>query len=482
MLEKMFTTKMSADKKKLQTRFSKIRSKNGRLSKLIGSIFFGIIIITIISVGIIIAVNESKDYKMTEDEFSDYINRPIGSIMAELDYVDDEILVFHYLEGFFVVDQKSYEIRHKINLSKLNIAGHTQGDCFTVFKIDKDGNFAYLTNEGPDESAGKFENYIINLKTGEVKIGNAPDGTEFFANYKDTSSAVKDTYGWYSSRCINMGKERTYYLTTLDSKVSAIQIVVDINMEDYDNVGMRYVFQGEYESLSQQKENIIKGALSDNEEILINSEFQWEVNDDKVKYIINKLSERRNIKHIKIKDGNYDVRIYDVWNNDSKENNPRIFIIDNYKFELVLSMSISMEEQKFFVDFLSNQEIKQSNLYTKTKEFLEKEFRRVYTPYYDIQNLIISNWHESGNEATFFYQMTYFNYNRNPDKAAYIQEAKQRSQKEYETLYKDYLALKKGNYEFKIILNDGQFELYSNVSPNGTEWAPIKIDDYIGAE
>ena len=202
-----------------------------------------------------------------------------------------------------------------------------------------------------------------------MKIGNAPDGTEFFANYKDTSSAVKDTYGWYSSRCINIGKERTYYLTTLDSKVSAIQIVVDINMEDYDNVGMRYVFQGEYESLSQQKENIIKGALSDNEEILINSEFQWEVNDDKVKYIINKLSERRNIKHIKIKDGNYDVRIYDVWNNDSKENNPRIFIIDNYKFELVLSMSISMEEQKFFVDFLAIRKLNKATYTLKLRSF-----------------------------------------------------------------------------------------------------------------
>lgn len=148
MLEKMFTTKMSADKKKLQSRFSKIRSKNGKLSKVIGGILFGIIIIAIICVGVMIAVNNTKDYRMTDAEFSDYINRPIGSIMADLDYVDDEKLVFHYLEGFFVVVQQSYEIRHKINLSKLNIAGHTQGDSFTVFKVDKDGEFAYLTNEG----------------------------------------------------------------------------------------------------------------------------------------------------------------------------------------------------------------------------------------------------------------------------------------------------------------------------------------------
>ncbi|MBO5020882.1 MAG: hypothetical protein J6D52_09490 [Clostridia bacterium] len=483
MLEKMFTTKMSADKKKLQSRFSKIRSKNGKLSKVIGGILFGIIIAAIICVGVMIAVNDTKDYRMTDEEFSDYIHRPIGAIMADIDYVDDEKLVFHYLEGFFVMDQQSYEILHKINLSKLNIAGHTQGDCYTVFKIDKDGRFAYLTNEGiNDDRVAKYDNYIIDLKTGEVKIGNAPNGTDFFTNYADTSSTVKDTYGWYSSRCINIGEDRTFYLTTQDSIIAALQLVVDIHMKDYENVGMRYVFGNDYVSAAQLKQNIIHNALEDDEEILINSGFHWEVNDDKVKSIINKLSETRNMKYIDIKDGNYDVRIYDIWNNATEENNPMIFIIDNYKFELVFSMSIRMDEQKFFVNLLSNPESQQSNLYTKTKEFLEKEFRRVYTQYYDIQNLTISDWQENGNEATFFYKMTFLNYNRDPDKAEYIQEAKKRSQKEYETLYKDYLALKEANYEFKVVLNGGEIELYSNVSPKGTEWAPIKIDDYVVGE
>jgi len=479
MLEKMFTTKMSADKKKLQSRFSKIRSKNGRLSKLFSGILFGIIIIAIISVGVIIAINITKDYRMTEDEFSDYINRPIGSIMADLDYVDDEKLVFHYLEGFFVIDQQSYEIRHKINLSKLNIAGHTQGDCFTVFKIDKNGNYAYLINEGSSDLVGNYDNYIVNLTTGTIKKGNMPDGTELFANYAGTAT-VKDAEGWVGTGIIERDG-KTYYLTVKDSVIGAIQLATV-----YDNVGnevdMRYVFGDGYVSLSQQKLNIINESLSDNEEILVNSGFYWEVNDDKVKSIINKLSETRNMKYIDIKDGNYDVRIYDIWNNATEENNPMIFIIDNYKLELVFSMSISMDEQRFFVNLLSNPEIQQSNLYAKTKEFLEKEFRRVYTQYYDIQNLTISDWQENGNEATFFYKMTFLNYNRDPDKAEYIQEAKKRSQKEYETLYKDYLALKEANYEFKVVLNGGEIELYSNVSPNGTEWAPIKIDDYIGAE
>ena len=49
MLEKMFTTKMSMDKKKLQNRFSKIRSKNGKTSKFIAMAVFAVIIVSIIN-------------------------------------------------------------------------------------------------------------------------------------------------------------------------------------------------------------------------------------------------------------------------------------------------------------------------------------------------------------------------------------------------------------------------------------------------
>lgn len=363
MLEKMFTTKMSADKKKLQNRFSKIRSKNGRLSKLFGGIVFGIIVIAIISVGVMVAVNKTNDYRMTEDEFSNYIHRPIGAIMADIDYVDDEKLVFHYLEGFFIVNQQNYEIQHKINLSKLNIAGHTQGDCFTVFKIDKDGNFAYLINEGPSELVKKYNNYIINLKTGEVKIGDMPEKTELFTSYADTFTTVKDTYGWYSNRCILEGDQRTYYMTTQDSIIAAIQLVTIHHKAD-ENIGMRYVFGTDYVSMAQRKVNLINESLSDNEEILVNSGFQWEVNGDKVERIFDKLSETRNLMHFAVeKNGNYDVRMYDIWNNATEENHITIFIFDNYKIELIFYSDITLDEQKYFANLLSNPEMPKKEFY-----------------------------------------------------------------------------------------------------------------------
>ncbi len=67
MLEKMFTTKMSMDKEKLQNRFSKIRSKNGKTSKFIAMAVFAIIIVSIICVSIWVAVNRQDDTTVNSD-------------------------------------------------------------------------------------------------------------------------------------------------------------------------------------------------------------------------------------------------------------------------------------------------------------------------------------------------------------------------------------------------------------------------------
>ena len=118
-------------------------------------------------------------------------------------------------------------------------------------------------------------------------------------------------------------------------------------------------------------------------------------------------------------------------------------------------------------------------LYFRTKNFLEQEYHRVFDPYYDIKSLTISNWEQNGNEATFHYKMTHTYYNKDPDTVDYIKKAKEENTERYEKLYNDYLAEKEANAEYKVILNGDNIELYSNVSPKGIEWQPVKIDDYI---
>lgn len=124
-----------------------------------------------------------------------------------------------------------------------------------------------------------------------------------------------------------------------------------------------------------------------------------------------------------------------------------------------------------------------SELYTATVNYLEQEFDRVFSPYYDLQELIPSNWEEAddGKSATFFYKMTYLYYNRDPDQVAYIRENKESNPETYRKLYDEYLALQEGNFIFKVVLNDdGELELYSDAAPVGEpEWEPVTIDDYI---
>lgn len=93
-------------------------------------------------------------------------------------------------------------------------------------------------------------------------------------------------------------------------------------------------------------------------------------------------------------------------------------------------------------DELLKNDIK-TNLFYKTDEYLKSEFQRVYTPYYEIINLEISDWNEndSGDEATFFYTMTFKNYYKDPETVDYIKNSKETMDLEsYEKLKEDYLA------------------------------------------
>lgn len=122
-----------------------------------------------------------------------------------------------------------------------------------------------------------------------------------------------------------------------------------------------------------------------------------------------------------------------------------------------------------------------SELYMKTAEYLEPEFVKTYRQYYDIQKLEISNWDEKtdGSEATFFFKMAYQHYNRDPDTVDYIIKKKETDYDSYLALYNDYLAQHESNYEFKVIYNNGEIELYNNISPKGYDWKRVKIEDFI---
>lgn len=63
MLENLYTTKMSANKKQLQNRFSKIRSSSGSFSKIAASVMATIIAVTFVFASVVIAAVVNEEYK-----------------------------------------------------------------------------------------------------------------------------------------------------------------------------------------------------------------------------------------------------------------------------------------------------------------------------------------------------------------------------------------------------------------------------------
>lgn len=246
MLENLYTTKMSMDKKKLQKRFFKIRSENGRVSKFMAFIIFAVIIIVIACVSVIIAgrVNEkrSNEYAMTEAEFTEFVNRPVGAVMADIYYADDRKIVFHYNEGFFVDELTTEGIDYAINLKKLNIIYNQQGSSVIEVKVDSAGKYAYLSAAGPNDEIKDYDKYIINLDDGAVQKGTVPEDAELFTKTADTFATVQNPVGWFSNRCI-VNEEKIYYLTSKNGMVNDIQLIIVNNSDAKEEI--RYLFGGE---------------------------------------------------------------------------------------------------------------------------------------------------------------------------------------------------------------------------------------------
>ncbi len=104
-----------------------------------------------------------------------------------------------------------------------------------------------------------------------------------------------------------------------------------------------------------------------------------------------------------------------------------------------------------------NEKTEQSALFQKTVTFLKDEFHRVYDPYYDILNLSIFDWTETGTEATFLYTMSF----------------------QYRDEQFSDLSPSESNIYFKVIENGDTIDLFCNVSPTDVEWEPCKIDDFV---
>ncbi len=174
--------------------------------------------------------------------------------------------------------------------------------------------------------------------------------------------------------------------------------------------------------------------------------------------------------------------VYNSENNEDiySQSESGIINIQDYGKDFVKCSLIGGVDDKYVKKSDIDYEISSGDsLYALTSQYLSDEFFRVYSPYYEILNLYISNWEQDSNSATFFYTMTHKNFDKDPDTVEYIKEAKENGSTYYEQLKKEYLEPKESNYEFKVIYENDKLELYTNIDPKGFEWVPTTIDDFI---
>ena len=201
MLEKMFTTKMSADKKKLQSRFSKIRSKNGKTSKIMAIVLFALIIMSIIAVSVYVAVNKLQD---------DISRNP-------------DINALYELKGTYIGDAPTVrKIVDLTNTSDYNVDGielRTDAEPYGLdinFMVDNRKNYRNIDENGLNRMSGLIFSLVKNVD--EIRYN-------FYDAYSDKNNKDDVFYGAYYSRenlCERIGNSKitTDYIvsSTVDYK------------------------------------------------------------------------------------------------------------------------------------------------------------------------------------------------------------------------------------------------------------------------
>ena len=120
-----------------------------------------------------------------------------------------------------------------------------------------------------------------------------------------------------------------------------------------------------------------------------------------------------------------------------------------------------------------------------------KEWTDTFGKYYQVLGFEANgvSYLEIGNvaEVKFLMSLVTQNFYKNPDTVEYIREAKENNLVSYQQLHEEYNLPKIGNVDLKATMlltpsgdvELGSIQIFSNVSPHGEEYFPVKADDFI---
>lgn len=121
-------------------------------------------------------------------------------------------------------------------------------------------------------------------------------------------------------------------------------------------------------------------------------------------------------------------------------------------------------------------------LYARTLLYLNRESYRVFSPYYDILNLYITDWQQTGSEAIFSYSMNFQYYNRDPETVEWLIQERERDPEGHQRRVEDYLKPIESNFgELKVVEENGALRIYVNEVEWKDEpiWHLLNMDAYV---
>lgn len=358
MLEKMFTTKMSSDKKKLENRFLKIRSKNSKTAKITAMILFAFIIMFVIGASVYVAVNKLQDdikngrntetlYELKNTNLHDIKN--IEKIVELSNFTPYEFNSIEIVDNeyekrvavkFMAEDRSMHRITDDISLRKLSLVllalvPESDGvSCLLFDKYSEDINnwetcfYSAYTPKDSCNSREQFEKftleYIKNATLNKENFKEFYNSLLLIESNEELSDYIKQQYDFIgndyevvvnsgigaefltdkeflnSPECDNINKLFNVDLTQYEGIAVNLNKTTIRNFKTNENKKhiKLYYFEGDKTKFISQK-IIEKGKLSDEVKHLI----QILMEKEKVNYIYN----AENLSYVQIKALQYQV-------------------------------------------------------------------------------------------------------------------------------------------------------------------------------
>ena len=233
MLENLYTTKMSANKKVLQNRFTKIRSKNGRISKIMAAVMSCTVAIIMLGATIVMAAVGSdglEHWKKNEIYFLRSMSFDVNISKKHVpDWVFEDVVGD---DGNITVTLRHYQMRHAA-------AGYVDLNTTVELKGTKGTTRLYMVNGGHINTAALTDSDGNVVRGGVISSFDDPYASSYrFVETTKESGLSSFTEPFISSGIVDADTGKRKCVTVnfgIDEDMTVQGICLNLRLSDEKN-------------------------------------------------------------------------------------------------------------------------------------------------------------------------------------------------------------------------------------------------------